>query len=149
MIEKELMIQETSSSCDDSCRLPTAQGGECGCAMNAAEPARVNVVAGQGDAQPNDGFWGKVRGGLMFGVACITSPCCTPLIVPIGLGLLAGTPVAAWLGANLGWVYGGLTLISVLSLILGLRWYFAHQSIHFNAASARSVKTEASHTHLE
>ena len=51
----------------------------------------------------------------MLGVACVTSPCCTPLFVPLGLALLAGTPAAVWLSANLGWVYGGLTLVSIIS----------------------------------
>lgn len=67
-------------------------------------------------------MWQKIRSGVMFGVACITSPCCTPIIVPIGLALLAGTPVAVWLSANIGWVYGGLTMLSVVSLVLGFRW---------------------------
>ena len=67
-------------------------------------------------------MWKKIRSGFMFVVACIASPCCTPLIVPLGLALLAGTPVAVWASANLGWVYGGLTLLSVVSLVLGLRW---------------------------
>ncbi len=62
------------------------------------------------------------RGVGMFIVACFTSPCCTPLIVPLILALLAGTPVALWLSHNLGWVYGGLTLISVVSLVVALRW---------------------------
>ena len=56
----------------------------------------------------------------MFAVACVFSPCCTPLLVPIVIALLAGTPLAAWIGANLGWVYGGLTGIAVISLALGL-----------------------------
>ena len=67
-------------------------------------------------------MWKKIRSGLMFGVACITSPCCTPIIVPIVLALLAGTPLAVWLSAYVGWVYGGLTLLSAISLILGFRW---------------------------
>ena len=67
-------------------------------------------------------MWKKIRSGLMFGVACITSPCCTPIIVPIVLALLAGTPLAVWLSAYIGWVYGGLTLLSVISLVLGFRW---------------------------
>ena len=67
-------------------------------------------------------MWKKIRSGLMFGVACITSPCCTPLIVPLGLALLAGTPIALWLSANIGWVYGGLTLVSIASFVLGFRW---------------------------
>jgi hypothetical protein len=35
---------------------------------------------------------------------------------------IAGTPTATWLMHNAGWVYGGLTLISLISLILGLRF---------------------------
>jgi hypothetical protein len=66
-------------------------------------------------------MWRKIRSGVMFGIACITSPCCTPLIVPLLLSLLAGTPVALWMGQNLGWVYGILTAISILSLVLALR----------------------------
>ena len=54
-------------------------------------------------------MWKKIRSGVMFGIACIASPCCTPIIVPIVITLLAGTPVALWMSANLGWVYGGLT----------------------------------------
>jgi len=67
-------------------------------------------------------MWKKIRSGFMFVVACVASPCCTPLIVPLGLALLAGTPVAIWASAHLGWVYGGLTLLSIVSLVLGLRW---------------------------
>jgi len=67
-------------------------------------------------------MWIKVRSGMLFIVACIASPCCTPLIVPLGLALLAGTPVAIWASANLGWVYGGLTLLSVISFVLAFRW---------------------------
>lgn len=67
-------------------------------------------------------MWKKIRSGFMFVVACVASPCCTPIIVPIGIALLAGTPFAVWMSANLGWVYGGLTLLSVVSLVLGIRW---------------------------
>jgi membrane protein implicated in regulation of membrane protease activity len=67
-------------------------------------------------------MWKKIRSGFMFVIACIASPCCTPIIVPIGIALLAGTPFALWASAHLGWVYGGLTLLSVVSLVLGLRW---------------------------
>lgn len=67
-------------------------------------------------------MWQKIRSGVMFGVACIASPCCTPILMSISLALLAGTPIAVWLSANVGWVYGGLTLLSVISLVLGFRW---------------------------
>ena len=81
-------------------------------------------------------MWKKIRSGLMFGVACITSPCCTPIIVPIILALLAGTPLAVWLSAYIGWVYGGLTLLSVISLVLGFRWMRQK-----NASKASKPKT--------
>lgn len=64
----------------------------------------------------------KFRGGVMFAIACLASPCCTPLIVPLVLALLAGTPVAVWMGSHLGWVYGGLTVLSVISFVLAFRW---------------------------
>ena len=67
-------------------------------------------------------MWKKIRSGFMFVVACVASPCCTPIIVPIGLALLAGTPFAVWASTHLGWVYGGLTLLSVASLVMALRW---------------------------
>ena len=67
-------------------------------------------------------MWNKFRSGVMFVIACVASPCCTPLIVPLRIALLAGTPLALWLTAHLGWIYGGLTIVSAVSLVLGLRW---------------------------
>jgi hypothetical protein len=49
-------------------------------------------------------YWNKFRGIFMLGLGCITSPCCTPLIVPSGLYLLGGTSLAAWLALRIGWV---------------------------------------------
>jgi hypothetical protein len=63
----------------------------------------------------------KIRGGFLLGVGCVTSPCCTPLLVPLVLTLLAGTPLAAFLAQYVGWVYAGLTLVSVASLYAGVR----------------------------
>ena len=67
--------------------------------------------------------WNRVRCGLLFVVACFTSPCCAPLYVPLLLALLAGTPVAGWLTAHVGWVYGALTLVSLVSLVVAVRWW--------------------------
>lgn len=61
-----------------------------------------------------------LRSGVLFIVACLTSPCCTPVLVPLGLALLANTPLAFWLPRHLGWVYTALTIICVSSLILAL-----------------------------
>ena len=79
-------------------------------------------VMDQFNGDQENTMWKKIRGAVMFGIACITSPCCTPIIVPVAIALLAGTPIAVWLSAYIGWVYGGLTLLSVLSLVLGFRW---------------------------
>lgn len=91
---------------EDCCH--TAEDGSISCTVPAANTDKK--------------LWPKIRSGVMFGIACITSPCCTPLIVPLGLGLLAGTPAAVWLSNYIGWLYAGLTLLSILSLIVGLRW---------------------------
>jgi len=64
-----------------------------------------------------------VRSGALFIIACLASPCCTPLYVPLALALLAGTPTAVWLSARIGWVYGALTVVSVVSLVLAFRWW--------------------------
>ncbi len=73
--------------------------------------------------QPAPGaIWRTVRGYVMFGLACALSPCCTPLLVALGLGLLAGTPAALWIGANQGWVYGGFTLLAAVSAVMAYRW---------------------------
>lgn len=70
-------------------------------------------------------FGQKFQAIFLFGMGCITSPCCTPLIVPLGLSLLAGTPAAVWLGHNLGWVYGALTLVSIASFVIAFRAFRA------------------------
>ena len=69
-------------------------------------------------------LWRKIRTSLAFALALITSPALTPIIVPrcFDSALLAGTPAAIWLTHNAGWVYGGLTFISLISLIFGLRF---------------------------
>lgn len=72
--------------------------------------------------------WKRVRGWVMFAVACFTSPCCTPLLVPLLLSLLAATPFAAWASLHLGWVYGAFTGISIISLLLGWRWRNQHKA---------------------
>lgn len=66
--------------------------------------------------------WKRVRGWLMFAVACFTSPCCTPLLVPLLLSLLAATPFATWASLHLGWIYGVFTATSIISVLLGWRW---------------------------
>jgi hypothetical protein len=120
---------QTTEEGNAICVLP-ADGRTRACAIKHTEASALvdmpaphvhqNLSAAPQPASP--GRWQKVRSGIMFGVACLASPCCTPLIVPLVIALLAGTPVAVWLTAHLGWVYGGLTLLSVVSLGLGFQW---------------------------
>jgi hypothetical protein len=70
----------------------------------------------------SQGLWGRMRSRTMFVIAFLCSPCCAALLMPIVLSLLAGTPAALWIGDHTSWVYGGLTLISIASLVLAIRW---------------------------
>jgi hypothetical protein len=82
-------------------------------------------------------MWQKIRGFVMLGIACIASPCCTVLFVPVFLALIAGTPAAVWLGHNQGWIYGALTLLSVVSFVMAFRW----MSQSSRAASSKTQST--------
>lgn len=97
---------------------PSEKETTCDC---PSQSTRVIPVV-SAPAPAHTGIWQKIRAGVMFGLACISSPCCTPLLVPLGLALIAGTPLATWLTQYIGWVYGGLTLVSIVSLVLGWRW---------------------------
>jgi len=90
-------------------------------------------------------MWQKIRSGVMFGIACVASPCCTPLIVTLGISLLAGTPIAVWLSAHLSWIYGGLTLISIASFVLAFRWM--GQKAASNRFTNAESQTAVKHTH--
>mgnify|MGYP000156236096 CR=1 FL=1 len=67
-------------------------------------------------------LWQKIRSGVMFAVSVITCPCHLPIVLPLALALLAGTPAAVWITQNVGWVYGGMTILFFVSLALGFRW---------------------------
>ena len=71
---------------------------------------------------PTKGLWRQIRGFVMFGVACVLSPCCTPILIAFALGVLVGTPAALWIGANRGWLYGALTLLAMVSGVMAFRW---------------------------
>ena len=115
---------QTTEDGNAICVLPAdGQTSACACASEKEEtPILLEPPVLPVSLPSTPSLWQKVRSGFMFGVACVASPCCTPLIVPLGIALLAGTPVAAWLTAHLGWVYGGVTLLSVVSLGLGFHW---------------------------
>jgi hypothetical protein len=110
---------QIQSSCQTS-----VEGAACSpsCACKTASAPTLISLEHSSKPGTRSNRWHEIRSMVMVGIACLTSPCCTPLIVPVLLSLLAGTPLAVWLGANIGWVYGGLTLLSVVSLVMALRW---------------------------
>jgi mercuric ion transport protein len=67
-------------------------------------------------------FWQKIRSGVMFVVAFVSCPCHLPITLPLILVLLAGTPAALWISQHVGWVYGILAGVFLLSLGLGFVW---------------------------
>ena len=67
-------------------------------------------------------FWQQIRSGVMFVLSAITCPCHLPIVLPLVLTLLAGTPVGMWITQNVGWRYGGMTILFFVSLALGLHW---------------------------
>lgn len=102
------MSQSHNTSCDTSCQMP--QNGEApSCACQRENKAESSTLGE------------KIRQGGLFLVACLASPCCTPLFVPIVLSVFAGTSLGLWLTQNLFWVYGLLTLISIVSMVLLFR----------------------------
>lgn len=117
------------------CGLPDANGvSACGCSQPTAKNFSPITIVETLRADPTESKR-DVQSIVAFAIGCVTSPCCTLLYVPLVLLVFAGTPIAVWLGANLGWVYGALTLLSVLSFGLALWWrakkpIFAERKIH-------------------
>ena len=93
-----------------ACTPITSSDKGCGCSSEKTMPIKL-------EPQKKN----SIQSAILFGVACITSPCCVPLIAPVILGVLAGTPLAVWLTAHVGWLYGGLTLVSAVSFLLAWR----------------------------
>lgn len=66
--------------------------------------------------------WQKIRSAVMYVVAFVSCPCHLPITLPLALALLAGTPLAVWIAQHVGWVYGGMAGMFLLSLALGFLW---------------------------
>ena len=91
-----------------------------------------------------------LQGPGLFLLACFTSPCCTPLFVPVIVALGAGTPAAVWISQSLGWVYGVLTVISLLSFVLALRWMGKQQTRAGRPPKSPSISSlGGEHAHVE
>lgn len=144
------MKQSKCRSTDDgmaSC-VVSVMGQRCTCPDEAVAspslPASEHSTTRKAQSKQHTSLrWKTIRSGLLFVLACLTSPCCTPLFVPLGLALLAGTPLALWLTAYLGWVYGAFTLVCVSSLVFAfrpLRKRFERISVHSLHSSPLQVR---------
>jgi hypothetical protein len=99
----------------------TTEDGSPACAVDCACSSPNTAQESETD-KPKQEFSFNLRSGISFAVACITSPCCTPIIVPLFFALIAGTPFAAIIAQYTGLIYGALTLVSIISLVVGIRW---------------------------
>ena len=128
------MTSEQSCTTKDglaACQPATSSDAGCGCSSSQKTKKSNNLEP----KKPN-----SVISAILLGVACLTSPCCVPLIAPIILGLLAGTPLALWFTSHMGWMYGGLTLISAIGFLL--LWRYAFQKSSLVRRSRFSLMTE-------
>ena len=108
----ERVVQAGDSACECRCD-PQSQEEAC----LSSSPQRVLVSQKhqrERDSASTPHRWRFVPSGVLFVLACLTNPCCTPIIVPLVLSLIAGTPAVFWLTQHGGWIYGVLTGISLL-----------------------------------
>ena len=119
---KETLMPE--QFCSTHCDTPNSTDKSCSCSsgssvqtLGTSSVATFRSTSRLGKQQVR-----TLTGMLSLGVACLTSPCCVPLITPVILGLMAGTPAAVWLTVHMSWLYGALTLVSALSFTL--TWVF-------------------------
>lgn len=140
-------FRAVDSTCACGCDLPS-QGGAC-----LPSPPTQTVLASQEDHRALEGAgpparqqrWPLGRSGVLLALACLTSPCCTPVIVPLLLSLIAGTPAAVWFTQHGGWMYGVLTGVSLLSAVLGgLSWMRSQGRSPGPGAGSTSTENPAS-----
>lgn len=84
--------------------------------------------------------WHQIRSSGMLAISIVACPCHLPLVLPIALTLLAGTPIAIWLTQSVNWVAGALTIIFLSSLVIGLRWMTTSQSSAMPPSSPTSSR---------
>jgi hypothetical protein len=105
-----------SKQCETSCSTSALENTDaCGCSNNT----QVSLEVGKKSFSAKSVLGQTLGGVLMLAVACLA--CCAPLIAPIILGLVAGTPLAALLTVSSGWRIGGLALLLVVAGTVG--WY--------------------------
>jgi hypothetical protein len=114
-----------SKQCETSCSTSANTEASCSCSSNTLATLEVDKKSSSAKSAP-----GQTLGGvLMLGVACLA--CCAPLIAPVILGLVAGTPLAALLTFSSGWLVGGLALLLVMGFTLA--WRMRNKAQHISA----------------
>ena len=118
------MSKQSCTTNDGLAACQPATSSDAGCDCSSSSKDQVLQAATKLDPKTK-----SIQSAILLGVACLTSPCCVPLIAPIILGLLSGTPLALWFTSHMGWMYGGLTLISAISFLLVWRYAFQKSSL--------------------
>lgn len=115
---KETLMPE--QSCNTHCAPPNLTDTSCSCSRGSSVQTlgTSSVAMFRSTSRLGKQRVRTLAGTLSLGVACLTSPCCVPLIAPVILSLMAGTPAALWLTVHMSWLYGALTLISAISFTL-------------------------------
>ena len=122
-----------STQCETSCSVPSLENSEAACDCSSNTPAPLKL-------EKKTPVVGQTLGGvLMLAVACLA--CCVPLIAPVLLGLVAGTPLAAVLTFSSGWLIGGLVLLLAVAGTVG--WYSYNKSTRAKTGKFQVIDTRA------
>ena len=62
----------------------------------------------------------KIWGGVLTLTGFIACPCHLPLTLPLILGVLGGTGIGSFIGANTSWVYGIATGYFIVGIGVGV-----------------------------
>ena len=63
----------------------------------------------------------RVWGGVLAVTGFVACPCHFPLTLPLILGMLGGTGIGSFIGANTSWIYGIVTAYFIVGI--GVGWY--------------------------
>jgi uncharacterized membrane protein len=124
-----------SKQCETSCSVPHSENTDA-CDCSSDTPATLEV--GKQSSLTTSVLGQALGGALMLGVACLA--CCAPLIAPVILGLVAGTPLAALLTFSSGWLVGGIALLVVAGTV---SWYLYKKSARAKTKKFQAIKTRA------
>jgi uncharacterized membrane protein len=97
-----------SKQCETSCSTSALENTDTACGCSSEAPAALE--AGKKSSPVKSVLDQTPVGALMLGVACLA--CCAPLVAPVILGLVAGTPLAALLIFSSGWLVGAALLVA-------------------------------------